>query len=206
MCAIFTTADPVTKIPSGAWGDGEFGDFDGGVSYSIGVGYDLKKILCLDKADFHLDWLHSDREPGDLVLGKYDDIFATTFTVKQGPAAATFEAYYATGGDGTNSDVFGFFIEPTYDIVPGKLQLVGRYSHATSTGPLGVVGQARYERNVAAAAGLGDSYNALYGGVQYFIHGDKLKLMAGAEWSRLDGDNGDSYDGVTLLTGIRFSF
>ena len=83
---------------------------------------------------------------------------------------------------------------------------MGRYSHANSSGPLGVVAQSRYEKKVASGGGLGDSYNALYGGVQYFIHGDKLKLMAGAEWSRLDGGAGDSYDGVTLLTGVRVSF
>ncbi len=156
-----TTADPVTKISSGAWGDGEFGDFSGGVSYTLDAGYDFKQLLKLDKADFRLDWLHSDREPGDLVLGKYDDIFSTTFSVKEGHAAAVFEAYYATGGDGTNSDVFGFFIEPTYDLIPKKLQLVGRYSHANSSGPLGVVGQTRYEKKVATHGGLGDSYDAI---------------------------------------------
>ncbi len=201
-----TTADPVTKISSGAWGDGEFGNFSGGVSYTLGAGYDFKQLLNLEKADFRLDWLHSDREPGDLVLGKYDDILSSTFTVKEGHAAAVFEAYYATGGDGTNSDVFGFFIEPTYDLIPKKLQLVSRYSHANSSGPLGVVGQTRYEKKVATNGGLGDSYDAIYGGVQYFIYGDKLKLMAGTEWSRLHGDTGDSYDGFTFLTGIRVSF
>lgn len=201
-----STADPVTKISSGAWGDGEFGDFGGGVSYSLGVGYDFKKLLCLDKADFRLDWLHSDREPGDLVLGKYDDILSSTFIVKKDLAGVVVEGFYASGGDGTNSNVFGFYIEPTYDIIPKRLQLVGRYSFANSTGPLGVVGQTRYEKKVATSGGLGDSYNAFYGGIQYFIYGDRLKLMAGAEWSRLDGDAGDSYDGVTLLTGVRMSF
>jgi phosphate-selective porin OprO and OprP len=200
------TVDPVTKISSGAWGDGKFGKFSGGVSYTLGVGYDFKQLLNLEKADLRLDWLHSDREPDDLVLGKYDDILATTFTVKEGHAAAVFEAFYAAGGDGTNSDVFGFFIEPTYDLIPKKLQLVGRYSHANSSGPLGVVGQTRYEKKVATNGGLGNSYDAIYGGVQYFIYGEKLKLMAGTEWSRLDGDTGDSYDGFSVLTGIRVSF
>ncbi len=200
------TADPITKISSGAWGDGEFGEFSGGVSYTLGAGYDFKQLLNLEKADFRLDWLHSDRNPGDLVLGKYDDILSTTFTVKEGHAAAVFEAYYATGGDGTNSDVFGFFIEPTYDLIPKKLQLVGRYSHANSSGPLGVVGQTRYEKKVAINAALGDSYDAIYGGIQYFIYGDKLKLMAGTEWSRLNADTGDSYAGFTFLTGVRVSF
>jgi hypothetical protein len=59
---------------------------------------------------------------------------------------------------------------------------------------------------VAVNKGLGDSYHSLYAGAQYFINGDKLKLMAGAEWAWLDHDSGDSYDGVTLFTGVRFAF
>ena len=153
-----------------------------------------------------MDWLHSDREVGDLVLGKYDDIISTTFSVKEGDAAVVVESFFASGGDGTNSDVFGFYIQPTYDIIPKKLQLVGRYSYATSDGPLGVVGQTRYEKKVAVNGGLGDAYHSIYGGAQYFIYGDKLKLLAGAEWARLENDLGDSYDGFTLLTGIRLSF
>jgi len=200
------TVDPISKESTGAWGDGEFGEFNGGVSYSLGVGYDFKHLLNVEKADFKLDWLHSERDAGDLVLGKYDDIISTTFWVKEGYAAVVFESYFASGGDGTNSDVFGFFIQPTYDIIPKKLQLVGRYSFAHSSGPLGVVGQSRYDRKEATGGGLGDTYNAIYGGAQYFIYGDKLKLMAGAEWAKIDGSGGDSYDGVTLLTGIRLSF
>lgn len=201
-----TTQNPLTKVSSGALGDGEFGDFNGGISYTLGGGYDFKHLLDVEKADFRLDWLHSERKAGDLVLGKYDDIVSTTFSVKDGYWAVVLESYFASGGDGTNSDVFGFFIQPTYDIIPKKLQLVGRYSFANSEGPLGVVGQPRYDRKEAIAGGLGDTYNAIYGGAQYFIYGDKLKLMAGAEWAKIDSDFGDSYDGFTFLTGIRLSF
>lgn len=203
---IYSNDTPSNTGGSGSFGDGEFGDFDGGTSYSLGAGYDFKHLLILEKADFRLDWLHSDREAGDLVLGKYDDIVSATFSVEEGYAGVVVEAFSASGGDGNNSDVFGFYIQPTYDIIPKKLQLVGRYFYANSEGPLGVQGQSRYERKVAANKGLGDSYHAIYGGAQYFIYGDKLKLMAGAEWAWLDNETGDSYDGVTLLTGIRFSF
>ncbi len=208
-----TTADPVTKISSGAFGDGELGDFTGGVSYTLGVGYDFKHLLNLEKAEFHLDWLHSNREIGDLVFNKYDDILSTTFWVKEGYASVVLEGFYATGGDSPTtpgaydgSDVFGFYIEPTYDIIPKKLQLVGRFSYATSDGSYGVVDQTRYEKKVADNKGVGDAYISVYGGLQYFIYGDKLKLMSGVEWARLQNPTGDSYDGTTLLSGIRLSF
>ena len=203
---IYSNDTPNNTSGTGSFGDGEFGDLDGGFSYSLGAGYDFKHLINLEKADFRLDWLHSEREAGDLVLVKYDDVVTAMFSVKEGYAGAVIEAFSASGGDGDNSDVFGFYIQPTYDIIPKKLQLVGRYSYANSEGPLGVQGQSRYERKVATNKGLGDSYNAIYGGAQYFIYGDKLKLMAGAECAWLDNEKGDSYDGYTLLTGIRFSF
>lgn len=203
---IYSNDTPNNTGGTGSFGDGEFGDFDGGTSYSLGAGYDFKHLINLEKADFRLDWLHSEREAGDLVLGKYDDIVTATFSAKEGYAGIVLEAFSASGGDGNNSDVFGFYIQPTYDIIPKKLQLVGRYSYANSKGPLGVQGQSRYERKVATNKGLGDSYHAIYGGAQYFIYGDKLKLMAGAEWAWIDNEKGDSYDGYTLLTGVRFSF
>lgn len=214
---VYSNDTPANTGGSGSFGDGEFGDLNGGIAGSVGVGYDFKHLLDLEKADFRIDWLHSDREADDLVLGRYDDIVASTFWVKKGYAAVVFEAYYARGGDPVtqgankqldNSDVFGFFIQPTYDIIPQKLQLVGRYSYANSDGPYGVQGQSRYERKVTtkSSGGVGNSYNALYAGAQYFIHGDRLKLMAGAEWAEINAPNQDTYDGLTLLSGIRLSF
>ena len=202
---VYSNSTPTNTGGTGAWGDGEFGDLDGGVSYSIGAGYDFKEQLGTNKADFRLDWLHSDREAGDLVLGRYDDIIASTFWVKQGATAVVAEAYYASGGDGQDTDLFGFFIQPTYDILPGKIQLVGRYSFAASKGDSGVRAQSRYE--AMAGALRGDSYQSIYLGGQYFINGDKLKLQAGAEYAALGQESAaDCYDGFTLLTGVRLSF
>ncbi len=194
-------------VPTGAFGDGEFGNFNGGWSFSLGMGHDFKEQLGLDKADLRLDWLHSDRDPAeDLVLNRYDDILSATFWLKEGGLGLVFEVFHASGGDAAHSDAFGFHLQPAYDIIPGKLQLVGRYSFARSTGGLGVSGQSRYERTVAANRGLGDTYHSIYGGAQYFIHGDRLKLMAGAEYAWINGDPVDAYDGLTLLAGLRFSF
>ena len=202
---IYSNDTPTNTGGSGAFGDGEFGDLNGGVSTTLGVGYDLKEILHTEKADIHLDWLHSEREAGDFVLARYDDIVSATFAVKQEAAAIVFESFFAAGGDGDDSDVYGFYVQPTYDIIPKKLQLVGRYSYSNSAGPLGVIAQSRYEKPIATGGARGDNYNSFYGGVQYFIYGDKLKVLAGAEWAQLKG-NGEAYQGTTLLTGIRFSF
>jgi phosphate-selective porin OprO and OprP len=202
---IYSNDTPVTTRGTGAWGDGEFGEFDGGISYSLGAGYQFGERVGWEKADFRIDWLHSDRKPGDRVLGRYDDMVSATLWLKQGPAALVAEAYHASGGDGANTDVFGFFVQPTYDILPGKLQLVGRYSYASSEGSGGVRPQGRYER--PAGALTGDSYHAFYAGGQYFFHGDRLKLLAGVEYAALgESSRADRYDGFTYLAGLRFSF
>ena len=202
---IYSNDTPATTRGSGSWGDGEFGDFSGGTSYSIGFGYDFKNQLGVEKADLRLDWLHSSRKAGDLVLGRYNNILSATYSLKEGPAALVIEAFHASGGDGTNRNVLGFFIQPTYDILPGKVQLVGRYSYAASTGDTGVRPQNRYE--TPAGALRGDSYHAFYLGGQYFINGDKLKLLAGAEYAALgQSSSADRYDGFTFLTGLRLTF
>ena len=206
---VYLNGTPTTTGGTGSWGDGEFVDHDGGKSFSLGVGYDFKNQLGVDKADLKLDWLHSDIEPGDLVLNRYDDIISTTFWVKEGPAAVVLEAFLGTSDIAGTSDVFGFYIEPTYDIIPKKLQLVGRYTYSQSADPGGLRGQSRYEGRALATEGLGvkgDEYNAFYLGAQYFIYGDKLKLLAGAEYSVLTNKSNDVYDGITYLAGIRFSF
>lgn len=189
--------------------DREFGKFGGAFSYGAGIGYDAKEAFGWRRADFRLDWLHSDHDADDQVLDRYDDIVSATFHGQEGPWGFVAEGFHASGGDGRDKDVFGFFLQPTYDLVPKRLQLVGRYSYATGDGLDSVRRQTRYESEAPAltGGGRGDEYHALYLGAQYFIHGDKLKLLAGAEYATLDGGgNGGDYDGFTWLTGIRFSF
>lgn len=187
--------------------DREFGQLSGATSFGAGIGYDLKQAFDVEKADWRLDWLHSDHDAEDTVLTRYDDLFSTTLWVKSGAWSIVTEAFYATGDNA--DDVFGIFLQPSYDIVPKKLQLVGRYTFTAGDGPDSVFAQTRYEQKAPGltGGGRGDEYHAAYLGLQYFIYGDKLKLMAGAEYSHLDGGgNGGDFEGTTVLTGIRFSF
>jgi hypothetical protein len=189
--------------------DGEFGKFGGAFSYGAGIGYDAKEIVGWHRADLRLDWLHSGHDADDQILDRYDDIVSASFWGQEGRWGIVAEGYHASGGLGRDGNVFGFFLQPTYDLIPKRLQLVGRYSFATGDGPDSVRRQTRYESKAPdlTGGGRGDEYHAVYLGAQYFIHGDKLKLMAGAEWATLDGGgNGGDYDGTTWLSGIRISF
>lgn len=215
QAGVYANDTPGNTSGTGDWGDGEWGDLKGGISYSLGVGYNLGSLVPAEKALLRFDWLHSDRKTEDAVLAKYDDIVSATFCWKNGEWNVVSEAYFASGGDGMNKDVFGIFLQPSYDIISEKLQLVARYSYTKGDGPASVVAQGRYEREtpISSIPGLpgsnnrGDEYHALYLGAQYFIYGHQCKLLAGAEWAQLLRDgNSTGYEGVTAMTGIRISF
>ncbi len=189
--------------------DLEFGQFDAGIAYGAGIGYDLKHALDLEKADWRFDYLHSDIESTSTVLNRYEHLFSTTLWLKDGRWSLATEASAGTGGSARDGDVIGFIIQPTFDLVPNKLQLVGRYTYSTGGGPDSVIAQSRYEREAPSltGGGRGDQYQAGYLGLQYFIYGDKLKLLGGVEFAKLNGGgNGGDYEGWTALTGIRFFF
>ena len=191
--------------------DYEFGQLEGGWSYGAGIGYDFSKLLGVKKADWRFDWLHSDIDfAEDTVLNRYENIFTNTLWIQDGRFGFVAELFYAEGAvDLSYGDVFGFYIQPTFDIIPDRLQLVGRYSFSKGDGANSVVAQSRYERAAPqlTGSGRGETYIAGYLGIQYFIYGDKLKVLAGLEYASVDGGgNGGDYDGVTYLTGVRFSF
>lgn len=189
--------------------DKEFGKFGGSYSFGAGVGYDAKACFGWDRADFRVDWIHSGHDKDDFLFTRYDDLVSATFWGEQGPWALVVEGFSGSGGEGKDGDVFGFYIQPMYDIIPKRLQLLARYSYTTGDGPDSVIRQTRYESEAPSltGGGRGDEYQALYLGAQYFIYGDKLKLVAGAEYAKLEGGgNGGDYEGVTYLTGIRFCF
>lgn len=184
----------------------EFGNLNGAFSFGAGVGYDFSEQTGWKKSDFRLNWLHSNYDPNDTVLTRYDDLFSATFSGQQGRGGLVVEGF--TGLGARAGDVAGFYIQPTYDLIPQRLQLVGRYSFAAGDGQDSLRRQTRYESEAPnLGSGTGDLYHAAYLGLQYFIHGDKLKLLAGAEYANLDGGgNGGGFDSVTFLSGVRFSF
>ena len=186
--------------------DREFGGFGGGASFGGGAGWDFKETLGLERADLRVHWLHSDHEAADTVLNRYDNLFSATFWVEHRRAGFVAEAF---AGTGTGADVAGFYLQPTYDLVPERVQLVGRYSFAHGDGPDSVAAQSRYEHTapLLTGGGRGETNHAAYLGLQFFLHGDALKLMTGAEYARLEGGgNGGDFTGWTVFSGVRVSF
>jgi phosphate-selective porin OprO and OprP len=190
-------------------GDGddttEFGDFEGGWSYIGSIGYDFADALGVKKAQWRLDYIHSERDANDEIMTAFDNGISTSLELKQGDWGLLSELLFADGA-GSN---WGLVLIPTYDITK-KLQVAGRYQLGISTDDTGLSAQRRYEREVGG--GSGDLYNAFYLGLNYFIFDGKdvekkpeqrhrLKLMAGVEYANMDGPTG--YDGWTGLAGVR---
>ena len=115
-----------------------------------------------------------------------------SFDYKQGQIGVVTAVQYGSG----DADAFGFYVMPSYDITK-QLQVVARYQFGTSSEEDGLSAQKRYERD--AGVGSGDQYQAIYGGLNYYLCEHKLKLMAGVEYADMDGSD----DALTFLTGVR---
>ncbi len=156
-------------------GDDEFGEFNESVFSLVTIGADL------GFADWTLGYLYNGSEENNNT-SPYGHSFSNALVFGgDGPFKVGTDMIYANGFDG--NDAYGLVILPTYDLTK-KLQLVGRYQYAYGDND-SLRAQSRYERQVSdlTDGGYGSSYNAIYGGINYFICEDKLKLMAGLEYS-----------------------
>lgn len=211
----------------------EFSSFETGLVSQLSLGYDFHEMLGLEKALVKLDWQHSDDRAngtrhgdglltangtarlGNAAFRPYIDAFSLNGHFEQG-RFGLYTDLVAAEGRGTTGDVWGIMLMPSYYITDG-LQFVARYQYAHGDND-GLQLQSRYERlapvrTAANPGGLGDSgrgedYHALYLGLNYYLYGHKLKLMAGAEYHQMDNgnDNGGEFDGWTGSAGVRMSF
>lgn len=190
----------------------EFTSFDGGFGALIGLGYNLP--LFYETGALHLDYLYNDGNEENNAFKPYENILTLWHQGQTGPLGIGIDLTMGTGVN-DQSDVFGLTILPTYDfahdlLIGGdKLQLAFRYHYASSADDHGLNLAKRYEREVAF--GEGDSYNSFYTGLNYYIYGNKLKLMAGLEYWDMDNiedtdTDENSVDGWTFITGVRLYF
>lgn len=174
----------------------EMADFDGGWSFVASIGYDLNPVLGIDTAKWRLDYIHSEHDSNDGLYNWFDNGVSTSLELKQGQWGLNTELLFGEG----QSTALGLMIEPYYDITE-KWQAVLRYQLALSDEDNGLRPQSRYERRVGGTNG--DTYNAIYGGINYYICEHKLKLMAGVEYANMSGGTGPGYDGWTGFAGVR---
>jgi phosphate-selective porin OprO and OprP len=202
----------------------EFSEFSDGEIFLGKIGYDYSEQAGFDSAIVSFHYMHN-TDPGvqyssstfsGSASPSFTNSIALTNDITQGRFGLTTDIVYGFGFDGTatqkgapvaidQSDVFGISVIPSYFIADG-LQLVGRVQYASSSDADGLKSPGRYDEASllpSAGDGKGNTFASTYVGLNYYLHGHKLKVMTGVEYTHLGG--GD-YDGTTFYSGVRFSF
>jgi len=188
----------------------EFGDFSSGQAVTLGLEHELP--LFYDRGSLHLDYLYNDGDRDSSSFKPYRNVASLWHQGSKGAYAMGVDFTSGSGGHDGKSSVWGLTLLPTYEfsqnlfIGGDTLQLALRYQYARGVESNGLLLQKRYEQEVAA--GSGDKYQAFYLGLSYLLNGDKLKLMAGAEYAEMDDpiNDGGDYQGWTYFGGLRLYF
>ncbi|MES2921347.1 MAG: hypothetical protein V4819_07365 [Verrucomicrobiota bacterium] len=189
----------------------DFTEFQGGAIILAKIGYDFAPATGFETAAVGVQWMHS-TDPAVAGAKAYDNYFALTGDFKQGRWAAIGDVLYATGSNDLTGapvpDVWGISVIPSYNLTE-KLQLVLRYQFARASGDGGLKLQTHYELTAPdLITSSGNQYQAGYLGLNYYICGQKLKLMTGVEYSHMRDDStaGGGYDGWTWMSAARMYF
>ena len=195
------------KYQVGVYSTGEadrfFGAFNGSVFGLFVVGYDFAKRLGVDQAVLAANYVYQDSDEDNTFTRDLENILSINFELDAGNWGLRTDLAAATGFE-EQSDLWGTMVMPFYNI-SDDLQFVGRYTFVASQDVNGVRLN-RYERQLVP--GLGDRYNEIYFGVNYYFYGHKLKLQSGIHYAdmRDRADDGGAYSGVAWTTGFRMSW
>lgn len=195
------------KYQVGVYSTGEadrfFGAFNGSVFGLFVVGYDFAKRLGVDQAVLAVNYVYQDPDEDNSFTRDLENILSVNFALYAGNWGLRTDLAAATGF-AEQSDLWGTMVMPFYNI-SDDLQFVGRYTFVASQHVNGVRLN-RYERQLVPS--LGDRYNEIYFGVNYYFYGQKLKLQSGIDFAdmRDRADDGGAYSGVAWTTGFRMSW
>ena len=185
--------------------DKEFGQFDGGQAYEAEINYDFSKALNAGKALWTLDYLHADgKNEHTNVFTNYRDAAATYFDLEKGRFCMVAQVAYGHQVD-DKGDVGELLLMPSFKVTE-KLELITRYTLGIASEDNGISTLNRQQHTIGTFTG--DNYNSLYLGADYYLYGQKLKLMFGEEYASLRGGTGTAanYNGWTTWVGFRLFF
>jgi hypothetical protein len=150
-----------------------------------------------DVTTFYLDYLFTDMgyDSEDDIASSYNHVLALgTTNALNDRLNLTTDLIFGLDRDGTGDipdgeDTWGLVIMPTYAITE-KLEFVAKYAYMDS-------GRTQRPQRYTDREEL-ENCHTLYAGLNYYICGDKLKLMAGYEY--MTADQYDSTDDITSDT------
>lgn len=205
VTGIFSAEDDTDFI--GGWNDGQF--YYGSLRWQA---TDKFKLLL----DYSQNDLDDDRVLTDDALG-YAWAAALSAVYEEKDWGILAEAIYGDNG-GANGliprrqgDFHGFVLMPWYWIIEDKLQLVVQYQYASSPESQGIQLPARYVRAdhedpaVDVDNGRGNEHHYLYGGLNYHLCRDRIKVMAGVSYDDLTTRRSE-VKALTWQTAFRVAF
>ncbi|WP_193210774.1 porin [Luteolibacter marinus] len=189
----------------GGWNDGSF--------YYASLSWDAT-----DRLKFVADYAQNDRKAGmDDALGYSWAASLSTIYERKRWGLIT-EAVYGDNGGGVSAiiprrqgDFHAFVVMPWYWIVKDKLQAVVQYNYWSSPESQGIQIPSRYVRAyhdnpmVDVDNGRGNELHYLYGGLNYHLCGNRLKVMAGVAYNDLTTRRSDLKT-LTYQFAFRTSF
>lgn len=157
----------------------------------------------LSRLRLRADWLGTD---GGEEGYPFDN--ALSFSLHTGFGPVDLRGEYLWAEDFTGHVTRGWYVMPSIFVVPEKLELVGRYEKSRSD-TSEILRHNRYAVKVPRLVSptAGDGYEAFYIGANYYIRGNDLKLMLGAELAELENSAaGQESKTLTGYTAVRMQF
>lgn len=138
----------------------------------------------------------------------YSDIFSTGFSIQQDRLGFLGDFTLARG----DNDAWGITLMPTYWVMPGTIQLVGRYHYADSDqknsiyGGYGPGADPFFEGDGPIVRG--DEYHSFYVGANVHVYENRMIISNGLEYTLFRDDLDSETDTSSLMwqTGAKLSF
>lgn len=186
-----------------------FGNFNAGLLGFVSTGWHFDEQWGMAKAFLRADYLRQGNDSQNATgnpqafLRNHHQAASLNLQLEQKPWTLGIDLC-ASEGQGTQSDLHGVEIEPSYWF-SDDWQLVFRYTYLESKLLNGVYA-IKYESRVSP--GRGDRYAEYYLGLNRYYYGHKLKLMIAVERAHLAdrANDGGAYQGWGFTTGFRLSW
>ncbi len=181
----------------------EFGNFDAGNFGLASLGYDFGSVLGVKKAVLRGDYVYNQRNKESTFTRSFENLGSLVFMLDNKNWGLSTD-FTRGQGFGSQGDAFGLQVMPWYNITE-KLQAVFRYTYLSGDEP-NSIRFARYENTLTG--GKGDEFNEIYGGLNYYFYGHRLKLQTGLSYATMHdrANDGGQYEGWSWTTGVRISW
>ncbi|MFK5923806.1 MAG: porin [Verrucomicrobiota bacterium] len=171
------------------------------------LGYNMSEKLNVEKANFRFYYLHNSTA-NSKNASPYRNSYSLSMDLQEGRTSNLTQIFYAEGYDEVG-DAWGLSLTPAWFIYSDKLQVVLRYQYASSSNIDGLRLQRHYERETPdfSSSEFGNRYQAGYLGLNWYIYGNKLKVMTGIEYADMvGGSESENFSGWTWYSGLRLYF